>query len=437
MVDRRRFLRSVSAGALGLGVAGAVSGASRGGGAAVETVRDRIWLWGHAAGSHTKSVEQWGLAGKSTIEPVDAARYLGIGNVIMVRYDGVPAPPLGPYAQPFRDLEQVVWSIEGGGGDDVDAVLGLRDTLPNLRGIMMDDYFGRVPRPSMWLAANNPAFPVHLTMSVPRPLPLDRIKLTQSDWPTGDYRTAAIAVDLRVAADAPWQEVALGTLPNEAGRSITLGLPGDRASAVRVRVLGTHDTEGAVSCGLTRVVLSAGGRDVSELVTAAADSEYDGHPAGNVVSAADVAVESTFTLRALQGLRARLDTYSPPLDLWVVLYTHELGLGSLREHLDLCDVIALWTWRAEDLPQLESNMDRLDTVIGDKRKSLGLYMWDYGVLQPMPISAMEHQCDLALRWLREGRIESMIFLASCICDLDIEAVEWTRQWIAAYGDAPL
>ena len=30
--------------------------------------------------------------------------------------------------------------------------------------------------------------------------------------------------------------------------------------------------------------------------------------------------------------------------------------------------------------------------------------------------------------------EGMIFLASCICDLKLEAVEWTRQWIQKVGD---
>ena len=46
-------------------------------------------------------------------------------------------------------------------------------------------------------------------------------------------------------------------------------------------------------------------------------------------------------------------------------------------------------------------------------------------------------CELGLRWLREGRIEGMIFLASCICDLGIETVEWTRAWIAEVGEQKL
>ena len=71
------------------------------------------------------------------------------------------------------------------------------------------------------------------------------------------------------------------------------------------------------------------------------------------------------------------------------------------------------------------------------RKVLGCYMWDYGGLQPMPLELMEYQCNLGLKWLKEGRIDGMIFLASCICDLGIDAVEWTRKWIANVRDQAL
>ncbi len=39
--------------------------------------------------------------------------------------------------------------------------------------------------------------------------------------------------------------------------------------------------------------------------------------------------------------------------------------------------------------------------------------------------------------MKEGRLDGMIFLASCTCDLGLEAVEWARQWIARVGDEPL
>ena len=64
-------------------------------------------------------------------------------------------------------------------------------------------------------------------------------------------------------------------------------------------------------------------------------------------------------------------------------------------------------------------------------------MWDYGQKKPMPVHRMQQQCEIGLRWLKEARIEGMIFLASCICDLNLEAVEWTREWIASVADEEL
>jgi len=51
-----------------------------------------------------------------------------------------------------------------------------------------------------------------------------------------------------------------------------------------------------------------------------------------------------------------------------------------------------------------------------------------------PVEGMARQCELGLTWLQSGRIEGMIFLASCICDLEVPAVEWTRDWIRRVGD---
>jgi hypothetical protein len=273
-----------------------------------DTVRNHLWLWCHPAGSHTRSRAQHGIPGASTIAPVDAAGSLGIPNVLFVRYELDPQPPFATHAAPLAPLQQVVWSIEGGGGGDVGSVLSLTNTLPNLRGIILDDYFARV------------------------------------------------TATARMGIDAP------NSVPTEP--------------------------------------------------------------------------DPAFSEQALQGLRDRLMLGGRRLDIWVVLYAHELEWETvLSPHLELCDVVTFWTWNAAELAKLDQNFAKLEQIIGAKRKVLGLYMWDYGAMQPMPLSAMEHQCGLGLRWLHERRIDGLIFLASCICDLGLEAVEWTRKWIAANGDS--
>ncbi|MBT3272291.1 MAG: hypothetical protein HN368_03985, partial [Spirochaetales bacterium] len=69
---------------------------------------------------------------------------------------------------------------------------------------------------------------------------------------------------------------------------------------------------------------------------------------------------------------------------------------------------------------------------------LGCYMWDFGGTKgPLPVSSMKYQCDLGREWLEEGRITDMIFLGTNICDLGLETVEWTRNWIAEVGNSIL
>jgi hypothetical protein len=62
---------------------------------------------------------------------------------------------------------------------------------------------------------------------------------------------------------------------------------------------------------------------------------------------------------------------------------------------------------------------------------------EISIKKPMPVAAMQKQCEQGLDWLRQGRIHGMIFLATCICDLGLETVEWTRDWIQKVGDQKL
>jgi hypothetical protein len=258
-------------------------------------VRDHFWMWGHAAGSHNKS---WNLPAPSRITPVEAAYYMGVPNVIQVRYEGDPAPPFQQYAVPFRALKQVVWSVVGAGGEtgsaERDAVLELAAQNPNFTGVMMDDFF-------------------------------------------------------------------------------------------------TDKKDGKI---------------------------------------ANLSVEE------LQALQKRLKSSRRKLDLWVVVYDRQLD-DPIGGHLQHCDVITYWTWRAAALPELRVNFEHAERLTPGIRKALGCYMWDYGEKKPMPIAAMQQQCKQGLEWLRQGRIHGMIFLATCICDLGLETVEWTRDWIQKVGSQKL
>ena len=143
-----------------------------------------------------------------------------------------------------------------------------------------------------------------------------------------------------------------------------------------------------------------------------------------------------FTPEVLAGFRERLHTALPgkPLDFWTVLYTHELTDAAVP-YLAQVDRVSLWTWNGKDLPALTENMARLRELVGPEKSVLcGCYMWDYGARGPMRPEWMTFQLDTYLGWLRERRIDGVIFCSNCIADVGIEAVETARAWIAAHGD---
>jgi hypothetical protein len=145
---------------------------------------------------------------------------------------------------------------------------------------------------------------------------------------------------------------------------------------------------------------------------------------------------AALSVKDLKRLRKQLTVNGRKLDLGVTLYTHQLD-ERIVSHLKYCDIVSLWTWKAADLAHLEENFAKFQSIAPGKRVLLGLYMWDFGISKPMPLDMMKKQCSLALKWFYEGRIEGMIFLATNICDMNLEAVNWTRSWIADVGNQPV
>lgn len=135
------------------------------------------------------------------------------------------------------------------------------------------------------------------------------------------------------------------------------------------------------------------------------------------------------SLESLRSIRDQLHAFaSRPLDLWLVWYDYQL-VYPVREYAQCCDVITHWTWNGRDLIRLEENLARVRELAPGKRYFAGVYMWDYGAGQALPVETMQAQLEVCYRLIREGLLEGLIFCSNCIADLGLEAVEFTRNWI--------
>jgi len=147
-------------------------------------------------------------------------------------------------------------------------------------------------------------------------------------------------------------------------------------------------------------------------------------------------VPASMTPEQLRALRERTAAHGRKWPITCVVYTHQIS-PRILPHVDQVDKVAMWTWRSEDLVNLEANFEKLRRIVHPKPILLGCYLFDYGNNRQMTVDRMKRQCELGLRWLREGKIEGMIFLASNVCDMELPAVAWTRKWITSVGRQPL
>jgi hypothetical protein len=121
------------------------------------------------------------------------------------------------------------------------------------------------------------------------------------------------------------------------------------------------------------------------------------------------------------------------LDLSLVWYTHQIH-PSIKRHIDAVDVVYFWTWNANHLVDLEENFKAFRNICPDVRVRLGIYMWNFDDKKEIPPELMKHQLDCARRWLISGEVEGLIFHCTPLCDMKLEAVEYSRRWIDQHGD---
>ena len=121
------------------------------------------------------------------------------------------------------------------------------------------------------------------------------------------------------------------------------------------------------------------------------------------------------------------------LKLGVVLYADVNGVKNcFKDVLDLCDEITFWFWNGKNVAGIEEQVAKLRALVGPKKAVLlGQYMWDFGGSRQMSAERMENQLAQTSRLLARKEISGVIFHCTPLVDMDLDAVNISRRWIAA------
>ena len=146
--------------------------------------------------------------------------------------------------------------------------------------------------------------------------------------------------------------------------------------------------------------------------------------------------KAILTVDELRRIRDTLKSAGRPLEIYSTYYTSLLEFP-LTEYLELLDGVTFWTWKPEDLVNLEPNLAKVKKAAPHLKVILGCYLVDFTKKVSVPVPAMRQQCEFGLEALKQKRIEGMMFLSNGVMDVGFEAAEWTREWIQRVGEMPV
>jgi hypothetical protein len=128
-----------------------------------------------------------------------------------------------------------------------------------------------------------------------------------------------------------------------------------------------------------------------------------------------------------------LKSANPGLQLWAVVYTHELELEQWAGFEPFMDVVNLWVWEARNLPHLDEYLARCRELFPDKPLIMGCYLRDYPTVAPVPMELLKLQWEGVLRHLQAGTLDGYSILAAVLIDGHQEQANWVRDFIAAHS----
>lgn len=143
-------------------------------------------------------------------------------------------------------------------------------------------------------------------------------------------------------------------------------------------------------------------------------------------------------MRPLEELRTARDrVHAAGLKMAAVMYADVEGLReSDLASCELIDTIALWFWKPASFDTMEAQVRKAkDFLPKGKPLMLGLYMWDFGgAFGPVSGAKMKAQLAVAKRLLEEGTVEGLIFHPTMSADMDVPAVNLSKEWIRKLGE---
>jgi len=161
--------------------------------------------------------------------------------------------------------------------------------------------------------------------------------------------------------------------------------------------------------------------DCPNLVGAVVDDLSSNIPRGNYDPASLAAM-----YRKVKAAGERLQVYA-------VIYTMNFDID-YTPYMPYIDVVSLWIWDSNELPQLDEQMGRCRENFPGKPIVLGLYVHDYCNKHTVPLDLVQFEFQKAREYVGDGLIDGYQILGSYLRpELDTPQAKWVRDFVRRAG----
>lgn len=123
-----------------------------------------------------------------------------------------------------------------------------------------------------------------------------------------------------------------------------------------------------------------------------------------------------------------LKKHNPALELYGVVYCHELGVKDYSRIHPYLDGVNLWHWYQEELLDVEKNVELCRKIFPGKKILMGVFLHDYGTADAGTLpELLLYQLENARVLLEQGKINDLVILG------DREIMKWPEQAAVVKG----
>jgi hypothetical protein len=140
-----------------------------------------------------------------------------------------------------------------------------------------------------------------------------------------------------------------------------------------------------------------------------------------------------FTPQRLAECRERLHAGPRRLDLWMVLYAHQLR-PQIAAHVHEFDGVSLWFWNERHVEDFERRYADFLALTPGQRRLVGCYLYNFAEGAPATDAVVTWQLDRLRAAIAAREIDGVILHTNAVADLGYPAVAAAKSWLAQHGD---